>query len=161
MTALSTVRTIFMSSLAVIGGLAIITLMLHIVADVVLRSAINWPLPATYEIVTNYYMVALAFIPLAWLERGGGMVHVEVLEPLMGPTVLDISNRSVAVLSTVVYGALTYLTFGTATKSFASGTFVMAQNAPIPTWPAYFLLPMGFGFACLVTAARIFRKRTT
>jgi TRAP-type C4-dicarboxylate transport system permease small subunit len=119
--------------------------------------------PATYEIVTNYYMVALAFIPLAWLERSGGMVSVEIAEPMLGPRALWMSDRLVAVISTAIYGTLAWVTFEASLKTFASGTFVLAQNIPIPTWPAYFLPPLGFLLAALVTLTRIFEpyRRTT
>ncbi len=141
--------------LAVLGGIAIIMLMIHVVADVVLRNVSNAPIPATYEIVTNYYMIALAFLPLAWIEKGHGMVQVEVLEPLMSPFMLRLSDRLVAILSTVIYAALAWFTAKTAIGSYTTGTFVLAQNVAVPTWPAYLLPPLGFALAALVTVTRI------
>lgn len=141
--------------LALIGALAIFTLMTHVVTDVVLRNTTNAPIPATYEIVTNYYMIALAFIPLAWVERRGGMVQVEVIEPFLGTRALVWSDRLVALISTVIYGALTWVTWLTAVKNFETGVFVMAQNLAVPTWPAYFLVPLGFGLAALTTFIRM------
>lgn len=141
--------------LAVIGALAIGALMMHVFGDVVLRNAANSPIPATYEIVTNYYMIALAFIPLAWVERGGGMVQVEVIDSFMSRRMLNWSDRLVALISTLIYGALAFFTFESALKNMEAGTFVMAQSVPVPTWPAYFLVPLGFGLAALVTAIRM------
>lgn len=142
--------------LALIGALAIITLMLHVVTDVVLRNTVNAPIPATYEIVTHYYMIAAAFIPLAWVERGGGMVQVEVIETFLGPRGLYWSDRAVDVISTVIYGALAWVTWLTALKNYDTGVFVLAQSLRVPTWPAYFLVPLGFGLATMTTAIRIF-----
>lgn len=153
---LSRISDALMAALAVIGAIAILALMVHIMADVVLRNTLNQPVPATYEIVTNYYMVALAFIPLAWLERSGGMVSVEVIEPLLGARAIWLSDRLVALISTAIYGTLAWVTFGASLKTFAAGTFVLAQNVPIPTWPAYFLPPLGFLLAALVTLMRLF-----
>ncbi len=150
------VQDSLLNLLALIGALAIVTLMLHVVIDVLLRNTLNAPVPATYEIVTNYYMVALAFIPLAWLERTDGMVSVEIVEPLLGPRSIWLSDKLVALISTVIYGGLAWVTFEASLKTFASGTFVLAQNIPIPTWPAYFLPPLGFALAALVTFLRIF-----
>jgi hypothetical protein len=31
----------------------------------------------------------------------------------------------------------------------------MAQNLAVPTWPAYFLVPLGFGLAALTTFIRM------
>ena len=156
---LSRVQDGLLALLALIGALAIVTLMIHVVADVAMRNTTNTPIPATFEIVTHYYMIALAFIPLAWVERGGGMVQVEVIEPFLNETARHWSDRLVALISTVIYGALAWVTLGTALKNFATGTFVMAQNVPVPTWPAYFLLPLGFALAALITLLRIFAPK--
>ncbi len=141
--------------LALIGALAICTLMLHVFTDVVLRNVSNTPIPATYEIVTNYYMIALAFIPLAWVERGGGMVQVEVIDSFLGRGMIRWSDKLVALISTAIYGILAWVTAGSALDNMASGAFVMAQSIRVPIWPAFFLLPLGFGLAALVTAIRM------
>lgn len=156
---ISRIRDVSLSALAFIGAVAILVLMVHIMSDIVLRNMINQPVPATYEIVTNYYMVALAFVPLAWLERRGGMVSVEVIDGLLGPRALWLSDKLVALISTVIYATLAWVTWEASLKTFASGTFVMAQRVPIPTWPAYFLPPLGFALAALVTTLRIFETQ--
>jgi len=156
---LSRVQDGLLALLALIGAAAITTLMIHVVIDVVLRNTTNTPIPATYEIVTNYYMIALAFIPLAWVERGGGMVQVEVIEPFLNEHTRHWSDRLVALISTVIYGALTWVTLLTALKNFKTGTFVMAQSVTVPTWPAYYLLPLGFALAALITFLRIFEPK--
>lgn len=156
MQALALIRNGLLSALAVIGAVAVGFLTLHVVADVVLRNVANRPIPATYEIVTNYYMIAMAFVPLAWVERGGGMIQVEAIEPLLSARMRRWSDLFVAAFSTVIYGALAWFTLQAALKNFAVGTFVLAQNTPVPTWPAHFLLPIGFGLAGLVTLTRLF-----
>ena len=150
------IRHGLLAVLAVLGSIAILALMLHVAADVVLRNVANMPIPATYEIVTNYYMIALAFIPLAWVERRGGMVSVEAVDPLLSSRLLFISDRIVALVSTAIYAALSWFTLKTALVNYAAGTFAMAQNVSIPIWPAYFLLPLGFSLSMTVTASRIF-----
>jgi len=153
------IRDLFLSTLALIGAFAILVLMIHIMSDVILRNTINQPVPATYEIVTNYYMTALAFVPLAWLERRRQMVTVEVIDSLLSPAALWVSNKLVALISTIIYATLAWVTWEAYLRSFASGTFVMAQNVPIPTWPAYSLPPLGFALAALITGLRIFEDQ--
>jgi TRAP-type C4-dicarboxylate transport system permease small subunit len=140
--------------LAIIGALAVGALMMHVFTDVVLRNVSNTPIPATYEIVTNYYMIALAFIPLAWVERGGGMVQVEVIDSFLSRRILGWSDRLVSLISTLIYGTLAWVAMESALKNMATGAFVMAQNVRVPIWPAFFLVPLGFGLAALVTAIR-------
>jgi TRAP-type C4-dicarboxylate transport system permease small subunit len=155
MRSISRVEDLLFTLLTLIGALAIIMLMLHVAVDVLLRNLTNTPVPATYEIVTHYYMIALAFIPLAWVERSGGMVQVELIESILGPRELKWSDRFVALISTIIYGALTWVTWQTALKNFDTGVFVMAQNIRVPTWPAYFLVPLGFGLAGMATFSRL------
>ena len=153
---LALIRDVLLNALAVVASVAVVLLMMHVGLDVLFRTFINAPIPATYEIVTNYYMIAMAFIPLAWVERRNGMVTVGVVDPLLPVRITRYSDQLVAVISTVIYGALAWFTLKPALSSFASGTFVLAQSIPIPVWPAYFLPPTGFGIAALVTFIRIF-----
>lgn len=156
MRTIARIREISLAGLALIGGLAILTLMVHVVADVALRNLVNRPVPGTYEIVTHYYMAALAFVPLAWLERAGGMITVEVTDVFLSPRAIWLSDKLVAVISTAIYAALAWVTFRASLDTFAKGTFVMAQSVAIPTWPAYFMPPVGFLLAASVTITRIF-----
>lgn len=158
MQGLITLQDRLLAFLAVLGGIAILTLMLHVGVDIALRNLFNAPIPATSEIVTNYYMVALAFVPLAWVERSGGMVQVEVLEGAMSPRMLALSDRIVSLISFVIYAALTWVTFKAAltnTYTGPRGTFIMVQSTRLLTWPAYWLPPLGFGLASLVTLIRL------
>lgn len=160
MTLSSRIRDVLLNLLALIGALSVVALMLHVASDVVLRNTLNTPIPATYEIATNYYMVAMAFIPLAWVERGDGMVRVEVLESMLGPKFLRASDVFVDVFSTMIYLTLAWFTFKSGISSFNAGTFVMAQSLSVPTWPAYFLPPLGFALAGMVTLVRVFGSNT-
>jgi TRAP-type C4-dicarboxylate transport system permease small subunit len=152
---LGTIRDVLLSGLAIIGATATTLLMLHVVADVAMRNLFNQPIPATYEVVVNYYMVAMAFVPLAWLERSGGMVQVEVINGMLSPRMLRVSDLLVAVISALVYATLAWVTWKVAIRTFATGTFVLTNQIRVPTWPAYWLPPLGFGLAALACALRL------
>jgi TRAP-type C4-dicarboxylate transport system permease small subunit len=53
-------------------------------------------------------------------------------------------------LSIAVFGALAIRTFNEAMVKYDTGTFAMEAGMRIPTWPAYFALPVGFGLMLLV-----------
>jgi len=152
---LAQIHDLLLSALALIGALATVALMLHVVADIALRNLMNTPIPATYELVVNYYMVALAFIPLAWVEKSGGMVQVEVINAVLGPRMQRISDVMVAVISMVIYGALAWVTWQVAIRNTGVGSFVTANQIRVPTWPAYWLPPVGFGLAALAAALKL------
>lgn len=142
--------------LAILGAVATLALMTHVAVDITMRNLFNRPVPATFEIVTNYYMVALAFIPLAWVERSGAMVQVEIINGFLSPGVKQLSDRIVALISTVVYLVLAVVTLQVALRNSATGSYLMANNTRVLTWPAYWIPPLGFGLAALVTGIRIF-----
>ena len=67
------------NALAFLGGIAVVLMMLHICADVIAKYVFNSPIPGTLEIVSNYYMVATVFLPLALVERKNAHIAVEIL----------------------------------------------------------------------------------
>lgn len=140
--------------LALVASIGVMAMMVHVCLDVALRAITGAPLPATVEIVSRYYMVLVAFLPLAWVERRNGMVSVEVFEAMMPPAVQRLSDIAVALLAVAIYAVMTATTWITALDNFQSGTFVIALNTAVPVWPGYFLPPLGFGLACLAVAVR-------
>ena len=51
-------------ALSLVAG---VLMMLHVTIDVLSRTLFNSPLPGTGEITATYYMIAVAFLPLAWV----------------------------------------------------------------------------------------------
>lgn len=141
--------------LALVASLGVIAMMLHVCADIVLRSVFGWPIPATIEVASRYYMVAIAFLPLAWVERNEGMVSVEVFDGFLSPVALRFSDLLVSLLAFAIYCGLAYTTSMTALSNFKTGSFVLALSMRVPVWPTYFLPPLGFGLAAFAVLVRI------
>lgn len=140
--------------LALIGSLGVLALLVHVFVDVVTRNLIGRPIPATNEIVSHYYMVLIAFLPLAWVERRKAMVTVELLDMLLSDTAKRLCDVLVALLACAIYAAIAWVTWQTALKNFAIGSFVDVLGYRVPIWPTYFLPPVGFVLAALVTLLR-------
>lgn len=141
--------------LALLGSIGLIAMMLHVGLDVLLRAVVGRPIPATVEIVSRYYMVLIAFLPLAWVERRQAMVSVEVFETLMPAWMLRLSDVLVALLSCCLYAVLAYVTWKTALSNLSTRSFVLTLNIAVPVWPSHFLPPVGFSLAALATAVRV------
>ncbi|MGR3660717.1 MAG: TRAP transporter small permease [Paracoccaceae bacterium] len=141
--------------LALIAAIGIVAMMLHICLDVVLRNVFHISLDTAPEVVARYYMVTVAFLPLAWLERRNGMVSVELLEWVMGPRMRQISDIAVALLSMVAYSILAWTTMKSAIGHYSIGTFVEFVDFKMPVWHSFFVPPVGFSlaaFICLLKA---------
>lgn len=139
------------SGLALVGAAAVVAMLLHVVVYVVMRHVAAAPVPATIEIVSYYYMVAIAFLPVAWAERRGDMITVEVFENLFAPAVRRWNGVLVSLICFLAYCTLTYTTWTVAMREFDTGSFVISLDVALPTWPGYFALPAGFGLAALVS----------
>lgn len=141
--------------LAFIGAIGVILMMVHVCADIIARIITGASLPATVEIVSYYYMVLVAFLPLGWVERKRGMISVELIEFMMSPRMMKISDATVAAFGTLIYAVMAYATLITAIKNYVTGTFVVALQVKIITWPGYFLPSVGFALAAAILAVRL------
>lgn len=141
--------------LALLGTLGILLMVVHVTLDVVLRSTLSVSIPATVELVTRYYLITLALLPLSWVEWRREMISVEALEGMMGQRLVRFSDVLVSLLSAVVYAVLAIATWGKAMEQYAIGSYVMSLNFPMPVWPTYFVLPLAFALATLVCVARL------
>lgn len=137
-----------------VGMIAVVLMMMQITVDVAGKFLLNAPIPATISLVSNYYMVIIAFVPLALVESRNGHITVEVLTELLPMRTQRHLYSWTYLVSAAVFGALAYRSWGEAGKAQDSGTFIVEQGVKIITWPSYYLLPLGTG---LMTAVVLYR----
>lgn len=134
----------------VLAGLAVALMMLHVTADVVSRYAFNYPLPGTISIVSNFYMVLVAFMPLAFAEQKAAHISVEVLTERFPGRVQEHLAAWLLLVSAAVFGVITARTWGEALAKQAINASVVQGDATIPIWPTYFFIPVGCALMCVV-----------
>jgi TRAP-type C4-dicarboxylate transport system permease small subunit len=140
--------------LALVGAVGIAAMLVHIGVDVLTRNLLGRPIPATNEVVAGYYMVLIAFLPLAWVERNRGMVSVDLLEAVMSPQARRVSDLFVALLATALYLVIAWVGWQAAMSRWNIGAFVDVLGYRLPIWPTYFLPPVGFLLAAMMTLLR-------
>ena len=140
--------------LALLAAGGVVAMLVHITAYVILRQFLHSPVPATVEIVSYYYMILITFLPLAWAERRGEMISIEIFASLMTGRIGRINEIFVALVTSGVYVVLTYTTWMVAMREFSARSFVISLSVAIPVWPSYFVLPVGFALAAVVTLYR-------
>jgi TRAP-type C4-dicarboxylate transport system permease small subunit len=154
MTAIGRILALGVKLSTIVGLIAVALMMVHIAIDVAGKFLLNEPIPATIAMVSNYYMVVVAFMAIALAETRNGHITVEVLTELMPMrTQLHLYSWSY-LISAVVYGLLTVRTWEEAARAQATGTFMMEQGTKLVTWPSYYLLPIGCGLMTLVVVYR-------
>jgi TRAP-type C4-dicarboxylate transport system permease small subunit len=142
-------------ALAAIAGLAVLALVCHVTLDVILRYVFNAPLNGTILFVSTFYMVAIAFLPLALVEQGDNHISVELLFDRF-PGGLRRALMILGQLLTVIVASLIAIRSGEeAIGKYALGTFSLEGGTKFITWPSYFILPAGFGLMALVALWRL------
>lgn len=141
----------------IIGSIAVGLMMVHITADVIGKFVFFSPVPATITLVSNYYMVVVAFLPLALAERRNSHISVEVLTETFPPRLQHHIRGWTFLLSAVVFGLLTYRSFLDAVDKQDTGSFIMEQGTKVLIWPGHFLLPLGAGLMVLILLVKFAR----
>ncbi len=140
--------------LALLGALGVILMLLHVFLDVASRNLGGPPIPATNAIVSRYYMVLIAFLPLGYVESRNAMIKVELTDMFLTPALRRANDGLVALLSALVYGGISWMKLDTALDNWRVGSFVDVLGRQIPIWPTYFLPTLGFGLAALISLWR-------
>lgn len=141
--------------LATIGAAIVLLMMLHIVVDVTLRF-FNIPLQATIEIVQAWYMVPVAFLPLAYVEKVNGHISVELVSQHLGQRTQELLVGGVSVLSALYFGALAWRTGIDAWGKYQVGEIALGDVAVV-VWPTRFLLPIGCGLIVIFLIYKAYR----
>lgn len=140
------------NAVSVLAGLSVALMMVHITADVIARYLFDYPLPGTITVVSNFYMVLVAFLPLAFVEQKGAHISVEVLTERFPLAVQRHLAAWLLPLSILVFGILTVRTWGEAMIKMEINASVVQGVDKILIWPTYFFLPLGCGLMVLVLA---------
>lgn len=129
--------------LAYIGGAFILLMMLHIVADVAGRELFGLPIDGTLEIVSFYYMVAVTFLPLAYVSHYEGHISVELFTRGLPPRKLAGLEAVVRIVCLALVVLLVRETGVAAIDSFENNEMWETSDDLITIWPSRFALPIG------------------
>ncbi|MFN3312606.1 MAG: TRAP transporter small permease [Hyphomonas sp.] len=142
------------NTVGLFGAIGVTVMMLHITIDVLCRLLLGSPLIGTNEIVSRYYMIAVTFLPLAWVEHRNSMIAVELFDSFLGVRQRLIGDLLVVVVSAAVLLLLTWTSWHEALGAYHKNAFVMAVGNRIPVWPTYFMIPLGCFLATILVATR-------
>tara|TARA_R100000935_G_scaffold58904_1_gene99398 strand:+ start:24463 stop:24972 length:510 start_codon:yes stop_codon:yes gene_type:complete len=135
---------------SILAGIAIVAMMLQVTVDVTLRYLFGMQLMGTLTIVSYYYMVIVAFVPLALAERRGAHISVEFVTDHLPPRIRHHLAGLILLPTAAVGFILTWRTFETATRAFRTGAAEVNGFSRVPVWPAYYALPLGAGLMTLI-----------
>jgi TRAP-type C4-dicarboxylate transport system permease small subunit len=132
------------------GAIAVLAMMVHVSADVIMKVALNEPIMGTLEIVSFVYMVGCTFLPLAHVQLSRELIIVEVFTQKLAPEKnlrLDIA----AAVLTVAY--LLLLAVMGSVVALAKTEIGEAQDATyfdLPIWPMRWVFCASCALAALI-----------
>lgn len=132
-----------------ISKVMILVMAVHIVADAAIRSTSDLAISGTIEIASNYYMVALTFLPLAYIQRQRGHLIAEVFTQQLSRRARSLLDAVGDILMAVFLGLLVYQTGTAAIEATIAREYVELTESALPIWPAKWAVPIGFGVMAL------------
>lgn len=135
-----------------LAGLAVLAILVNISVDVIMRAFFSASFSITTELVSYYYMVPLAFLPMMTLELHGGHIDTDLFFRLFPRTLKLLSRVVSGAISIGIYGLLAVFTFKQAMVSTKAGEVAMGVNL-LPIWPVRWVLPTVFALAALAALA--------
>lgn len=128
--------------LAVAGSL-IFVMMLHVVGDVIGRYVFNNPITGTLEIVSNYYMIAIVFLPLALVQRRNSHIKVEVFTNWFSTPVIAAVDVFATAIAITYVGLMAWFVTLEAIEHTAIREKIVVGVSLVPVWPARWFVPVG------------------
>lgn len=144
----------------VLGEILIAMMCLHICIEVIANWFFGTPIEGTVEIVTRCYMVGVAFLPLAYIQRRNEHIKADIFTrklPYQAQLLIDIF---ISILMVVMCALLGWYGYVDALSAAASNEAIELLHVSIPSWPTRWFVPFGFGSMMIVAVLTfIFKMR--
>ncbi len=134
------------STLNLMSGLVVFTLMLLAVAQILGRKIFNLPIPGFIDWVEQF-MVVFAFLGVAYCQRLGGHIRMDILIGRIRGRPLWLAEIVSVLLMMFVVGALVYGSYLHFERALNIGDSTI--DIALPTWPAKLLVPISLGLLWL------------
>ena len=142
---------------AFIGSAVLLAMMLQIVVDVFMRNVIGAGFPATPEIVSRYYMVAVSFLPLAMTEIADRHIEATIFTAKLRGKLRQAVLTAGVSIAIAVFALLTWGTASEAIRQTVRRAYVETGLVQFPTWPSYWIVPVSAMLMLVVLAIRLTR----
>jgi TRAP-type C4-dicarboxylate transport system permease small subunit len=143
---------ILKATITVACALIIGLMICQISLDAAFRTVFSAPLPATIEVVSNYYMVALSFLPIALVQRQGRNIEASFVYDGLPRPFQKLADGLTRLLSLGIYSVLAWQTGLDALTKTRINAYVVAGTTELPIWPCYWILPVSFGLLVIALA---------
>lgn len=141
-------------ALMVVAAAATLAMMLHVTADIIWKYIFIAPIRGTLEVVAGWYMVAVVFCSIAYVEVKEGHIVVDLFTRGLRPSRLNGLRTFNYALSALYVGALGWLALEEAIRRTAQNEVWETVNGYLSIWPSRWLVVAGFTVLFAVFAMR-------
>ena len=138
-----------------VGAAAIVLMILHVSADVLLRNLFLISIPATGAVVGNYYMAIVSFLPVALAGKLEQHIAVDLVYDRLPNGIQSWNLALVRLIVGVAAGGASYAFLLDAIEKYQFNSYVLELGLRVPSWPGYFMLPIGFGLWSAINFYRL------
>lgn len=149
MTRLDTVLAALGRIMIWLAGLCLVLMMLQVIADVAGRLFLSRPLPSTIEIVAEWWMPALIFLPMVTVALRGENIAVDIVYDRLPPRAQAVSDIFAGLAFAVFLAFISWGAWEQALRAYAKGEFILGM-IPVVIWPVRFLLPIAGAITAVV-----------
>lgn len=142
--------------MAFFAAVAVIGMMLLVASDAIARQVFNTRIPFVSVIVANYFMVAIAFLPLALAEAQDRHISVDLVYGHLRAGAQRFVTLLIHVLAALTSAGLCWTMWDEAVRRFSSGSVAVEDGVSMAIWQGYFMLPAGFAMLAFTYVLRIF-----
>ena len=120
-------------------------MMLHVTADVAMRTLFNSPIEGTTEVVAAYYMVMVAYLPWAYVAANDNHIVAGIFKQIGTPAFDYWVEIGVKLLTITYLAVFIFQTWQAALQRTAAGEVWQAGTKYLLVWPTRWLLPLAGG----------------
>lgn len=142
----------------VCGAICIGLMMVHVTIHVLCLYLLSFPLPVTYLVVSNYYMVTITFLCIGLAEMKGSHISVDFLHEAMPRWMKAASSVFASLLTTAVFTIMGWRGLENAIAKTKSGSYDLEYGIKLISWPSYYLVPIGSFLVVLVVFAKLLKQ---
>ena len=151
----------FSDAAMLLACLAVVLMMIHVTAEAIGKYILHVPMPATQETVQFYYMVALVFLPIAYIARGEGHICVELFTQNLKPPARARLDVFVGILTLIWVWLIAWYAGEEAVTTTLDGELQETGNGYLIVWPGRWFIPTGCAVMSMSVALQLLKDIRT
>jgi len=141
--------------LVVFAGSLIVIMAFLSTYGAIRRYVFNSPEPVSYEFSRMFLLISFV-LAIAAVERQDRLLRCDLLLERFPENVRNIiANIISPILGITFFGIITWASFGDALRALEIGQHSLS-TWPVPLFPVKLVIPVGYGFLCIVLLVRLF-----